>query len=161
MENENIVEEIRKFVEEECIKYPLGIEIYLNHLIPVLNYSKKLAEGKDIDLESVKIAALLHDMGSIIYGRKNHHITGAEIAEKKLIEFNYPENKILLIKNCILNHRGSVKNIFNTPEEKIIAEADCLSFFDTMEGYFLWIIDNEKIKIARVTTEISRVVFKY
>ena len=84
----------------------------------------------------ILIAAWLHDIGSIIYGRKDHHITGAKIAEKKLNELQYPSDKIELIKKCILNHRGSQKNGRNSIEEQIIAEADVLSNFDNISGIF-------------------------
>lgn len=136
MKNKNIVEEIKRFVEGECRKNLLGNEILINHFIPVVNYSKKLAGKKEVDLEIVEIAAWLHDIGSIIYGRENHHITGAEIAERKLRELNYPEEKIEKIKKCILNHRGSVNNFRESVEEQIIAEADCLDTFDRIEGLF-------------------------
>jgi uncharacterized protein len=149
----NIVEKVRNFVEEECKKHALGMEIYMNHFIPVVNYSKKLANQNNLDLELIEIAAWFHDIGSIIYRREDHHITGAEIAEKKLIEFNYPENKIQLIKNCILNHRGSINNSFNSEEERIIAEADCLAFFDNLEGYILWIIEGDGLRDQRKIKE--------
>ena len=78
----------------------------------------------------------MHDIGSIVYGRENHHITGAKIAEEKLKELNYPVKKIELIKKCILNHRGSQQNERHTLEEQIIAEADTLSNFDNIGGIF-------------------------
>lgn len=71
-----------------------------------------------------------------MYGRENHHITGAKIAEKKLKEFNYPKDKIEIVKKCILNHRGSVNVLRNSIEEKIVAEADTMSAFDNIPGIF-------------------------
>ncbi len=134
---EEIVEKIRKFVEEECRKpnanYPTA---YWDHFVPVHNYAKQLAEKLRADTEIVEISAWLHDIGSIMNGRKEHHIRGAEIAEKKLSELNYPLKKIQKVKNCILNHRGSVNNSRKTLEEKIIADADSLSHFDNLGGLF-------------------------
>ena len=136
--NNEIVEKIRKFVEEECRKPSsnYGFEPYEAHFIPVVKYAKELAVKKNVDVESIEIAAWLHDIGSIIYGRKNHHITGAEIAEKKLKELNYPQEKIELIKKCILNHRGSLASQRESVEEQIIAEADAMSNFDNLSGIF-------------------------
>jgi uncharacterized protein len=54
------------------------------------------------------------------------------IAEKKLIELNYPTEKIELIKKCILHHRGSKKFTRENIEEQIIAEADVMSAFDNL-----------------------------
>ena len=143
----NIVEEIRKFVEEECRKpnanYPTA---YKYHFIYVHDIAKKLAEKSNADVELVEIAAWLHDIGSIIHGRENHHITGAEIAEKKLREFNYPEDKIEKIKKCILNHRGSKEGNNNRDfiEAKIIVEADVLDAFDNISKQFLITLVHEK-----------------
>ncbi|MCK9379239.1 MAG: HD domain-containing protein [Candidatus Moranbacteria bacterium] len=78
----------------------------------------------------------LHDIGSIVYGRQNHHITSAKIAQKKLSELGYPAEKIELVKKCILNHRGSQKNLRESIEEKILAEADALSNFENIAGIF-------------------------
>jgi uncharacterized protein len=132
-----IVEKVRKFVEEECKKpnanYPTA---YKDHFIPVHNYARQLAEKLGADTEIVEISAWLHDIGSILYERKNHHITSAEIAEKKLKEFGYLEDKIKKVKKCILNHRGSVNNNKKTLEEQIIADADSLSHFDSLGGLF-------------------------
>ena len=80
----------------------------------------------------IEIAGRLHDIGSIIHGREDHHSTGADIAEKKLTEFGYPPEKIELVKNCILHHRGSTSFQRETLEEQIIAEADVMSTFDNI-----------------------------
>ncbi|MBU2104158.1 MAG: HD domain-containing protein [Nanoarchaeota archaeon] len=160
----NIVEEIRKFVEEECKKptSKYGYAPYFGHFLPVANYSVKLAKQKNADLEVVEIAAWLHDIGSIICGRENHHITGAEIAEKKLREIDYPEERIQLIKRCILNHRGSVNNHRESVEEQIIAEADAISAFNDIDGLFqaafLWEKLNQKQ--ARISVR-EKLVRKY
>ncbi len=135
---ENIVEEIRKFVEEESKKpgAKYGYELYEFHLIPVRNYAVELAKKLGADVEVVEIAAWLHDIGSIISRRENHHITGAEIAENKLKELGYPLEKIERVKSCILNHRGSVNNLRVSLEEQIISDADAISNFDSISGLF-------------------------
>ncbi|MAG07268.1 metal-dependent phosphohydrolase [Candidatus Pacearchaeota archaeon] len=142
-----IVEEVRKFVEEECKKPTsnYGADSY-EHMIYVYHNVKVLAErfDADLDLEVVKLAALLHDIGSIIVERKDHHITGAEIAEKKLRELNYPEEKIELVKKCILNHRGSVNNGRESAEEQILADADAMAAFDNIDGLFMAALVYEK-----------------
>jgi uncharacterized protein len=136
---ENIIEEIRKFVEGECNNPEnwWGEEFFSLHLVSMHKYSKQLAEKLNADLEVVELAAWLHDIGSIIHGRENHHITGAEIAEKKLRELNYSEEKIEKIKHCIISHRGSQGIEAETIEAKIIRDADSLSTFDHIQGPFL------------------------
>lgn len=115
----DLVNEIKKFVEEECKKptSKYGYEPFIFHFIPVVKYAEELVDKIGGDKEVVLIAAWLHDIGSIIYGRNDHHITGAKIAEEKLKEFNYPIDKIELIKKCILNHRGSIENTRLSIEE--------------------------------------------
>jgi len=152
---ENIVEIIRKFVEEEC-KSPnskYGYEPYEFHFALVHKYAKQLAEDFGADIEIIELAAWLHDIGSIIYGRENHDITGAEIAEKKLKELNYPPEKIEKVKKCILNHRGSRKNNRETVEEQIIADADSLSHFDNISGIFkaAFVYENKNQKEAQIS----------
>ena len=134
----NIVEEIKNFVEEESKKpgSKYGYEPFAFHFASVVKYAEELADELGADKEIVSIAAWLHDIGSVVHGREDHHLTGAKIAEEKLKELNYPEEKIELVKKCILNHRGSQDNSPETIEEKIISDADALSNFDNIAGIF-------------------------
>lgn len=141
-----IVEEIRKFVEEESKKPSniWGYSFYTLHLVDVYNLSRELAKKLDADLEVVELAAWLHDIGAIFNGRENHHITGALIAEKKLNELGYPEQRIEIVKRCILNHRGSISNEKCSVEEQIIADADAMSAFNHLQGLFFAAYVSEK-----------------
>ena len=134
----NIVEQIKNFVEDECKKpsSKYGYQPFNGHFVPMVNCAEKLVDELWWDKEVVLIAARLHDIGSIIYGREDHHITGAQIAEEKLTELNYPIEKINLIKKCIFNHRGSLNNNRESIEEKIIAEADVMSNFNNIIWMF-------------------------
>jgi len=134
----NIIEEIRKFVKEECYKptSKYGSDPYELHFVPTHNYAKRMAEESGADIEVVELAAWLHDIGSIIKGRKDHHLTGVEIAEEKLKMFGYPQDQIEKIKHCILVHRGSDSLKPETLEAKIIIEADALDVFDRLAGLF-------------------------
>lgn len=134
----NIIQKVKKFVESECRKptSKYGYEAFPSHFVPAAKYAQKLAKELGGDKKVILIAVWLHDIGSIIYGRTDHHETGAEIAEKKLKELGYPAEKIKLVKKCILNHRGSQQSHRQTIEEKIVAEADTLSNFDNIAGIF-------------------------
>ena len=70
MEN-HTVKKIRAFVEYECKKptSKYGYDPYLYHFVPVVKYSKLLARKFNANAEIVEIAAWLHDIGSIIYGK--------------------------------------------------------------------------------------------
>lgn len=134
----NIVQEIKNFVEAECQKpsSKYGYEPFPFHFVPVVQYAEKLANELGGDKEVILLAAWLHDIGAIIHGRDNHHITGAKIAEEKLMELGYPAAKIELVKKCILNHRGSQQHDRASLEEQIVAEADVLSNFENLPGIF-------------------------
>ncbi len=136
--DEELVSLVRSFVESECKKPSAnyGYELFTNHLVPMVRYADALSDKFEVNKKVVLIASWLHDIGSIIYGRKDHHITGAKIAEDFLLKINYPSEKIDLIKRCILNHRGSIDNVRESLEEQIVAEADALSNFDNLEGLF-------------------------
>ena len=133
-----IIEQVRQFVEDECQKETskYGYEPYPFHFVPMVAHAKELAKEMNADIEIVEIAGWLHDVGSIIYGREDHHKTGAKVAKDFLTKIAYPENKIRLVEQCILGHRGS-QNIERTSlEEQIIAEADVMSNFDNIAGIF-------------------------
>ena len=133
-----LIEKVRQFVEGECMKpgAKYGHEAYRFHFVPVVNYSRILAEAVGADLEIIELAAWLHDIGSIVCGRENHHVTSCEIAERKLREFGCGEDLIGRVKHCIFAHRGS-QNIFReSVEAEILAEADSMSHFDDIGGLF-------------------------
>jgi uncharacterized protein len=134
----NTISLIKTFVKEECEKpsSKYGEEIFKDHFKPMVSYALKLAKEYEVDEELIAISAWLHDIGSIIHGRKDHHITGAKIAEEKLTKLNYPKEKITLIKKCILNHRSSLEHKRTSIQEQIISEADAMSNFDNIIGLF-------------------------
>jgi len=134
----DIIEKVRQFVEDECKKPTsnYGMEAYDNHFVSVVKYASDLADKLGGDKEVIILAAWLHDIGSIVDGRQNHHETGSKIAENKLKELGYPDEKIALVKRCIHNHRGSRNDARESIEEQIVAEADTLSNFDAVAGIF-------------------------
>ncbi|MFH1365469.1 MAG: HD domain-containing protein [archaeon] len=155
MEGE-IVKKVKSFVEKECKKptSKYGEEPFTFHFSEVAKYALQLAEKHpEADKEVIEIAAWLHDIGSIIHGRENHHLIGAEIAEKKLLELNYPLEKINLIKKCISHHRESIESKRESIEEQLLAEADALSNFDNLSGIFkaAFIFENKTQGEAKIS----------
>ena len=134
----DIVTTIRNFVEEECKKptSKYGYEPFPCHFVPMVAFAQQLAAKLWGDREIIEISWWLHDIGSILYGRENHHLTWVEVAEKKLKELWYPRKKIEQIKNCIFHHRGSQPFEQLTLEEQIIVEADVMSTFNNLSGLF-------------------------
>ena len=132
----SIVGKVREYVESECKKpsSKYGYEPFHDHFVPVHRYAKMLAETLGADVEIVELAAWLHDIGSIIHGREDHHLSGARIARAKLKELGYPSDRTERVAHCIMSHRGSQRIGRESPEAKIIAEADAMSHFDDLTG---------------------------
>jgi putative nucleotidyltransferase with HDIG domain len=129
-----MIEEIRRIVENACKsdsnKYGYGI--WSHHIVDVVKYAKLLAEKLNADQEIVEIAALLHDYAGIKDSSmtEEHHIYGAIEAERILNELGYPQDKIQIVKDCIITHRGSV------PLERLTPEAECIASADAMTHVF-------------------------
>lgn len=112
--------------------------IYKEHIQYVYKYVLLLSKDKDVDYEVLKLSALLHDiaMTDKNLDRSKHNEYGAEIAEKLLMNNNYPEDKIKLVKKCILNHSSKRAEYRTTEEERILVDADGLSHFDSINNLY-------------------------
>ncbi len=134
----DIIKKVRKIVEKEANDYV----DWSYHILLVVKYSLFLANKYKIkDNEQIELAALLHDIGRLPYSDKkdiDHHISGAEKAEKILKKLNYPKEKISEIKGAIICHRGNDKIKPKTILEKIIANADAMSHFDILPVLYYW-----------------------
>ena len=126
---EKMYNEVKNRCEQPTNTY--GIVAWDHHIKIVYELAKKYANEYGADLEIVAIAALLHDIASVtdVKFTAEHHIIGADIAEKLLLAENYPIERIDLIKKCILNHRGSRLVDKTTPEEICIADSDAMAHF--------------------------------
>lgn len=126
--NKNELAELYKIVEDACKSETnaFGYGIWKDHILYVIKYAKEFAPIFKADPEIVELAALLHDYAGIKDEslHKKHHIYGAEEAEKLLKKYDYPSEKISIIKDCILNHRGSVLGETTTPEAECLINAD-------------------------------------
>ncbi len=112
--------------------------IYKEHIQHVYKYILVLSKDKNVDKEVLELSALLHDiaMTNITLDRSKHNEYGSVIAEQLLKENNYPEEKIQLVKKCILNHSSKRKEFRTTEEEKILVDADGLSHFESINNLY-------------------------
>ena len=109
------------------------------HMLPVVNYTKKLARIYKVDREVAELAALLHDIGRVdIKHDEDHHIVGIPMAEKILRNFSYPEKVIKEVKHVIASHRTSKGPKPKTMIAKIVANADAMAHFDILPVFFWW-----------------------
>jgi len=147
----DIIEQITKEVKRRCYASEniYGSGIWTHHIVPVVKHARKLAEHYGADVEIVTLAAILHDVASITKAEyvEQHHIIGTKIAEELLSFFNYPQEKIALIKQCILNHRGSKIENKQSIEEVCVADADALSHFDNIPALFSMVYREKQLSI--------------
>ena len=114
---------------------------YNLHQKEVVYFAKKLLRVyKKADYQIVIISCWLHDIAhyyakdakEILAIKANHHIDGANIAEKFLKDFKVDLEEIEKIKNCVLCHRNKKPYVPKTIEEKIVAVADTMSHFGSI-----------------------------
>ena len=159
MNSEELIESISNIVEEQSKKDTnvFGYEGWTYHVTTVVKYAKLLAEILGADKEIVEIAALLHDYASVkdssMY--KEHHIHGAIEAEKILKDFNYPEERINRIKECIIQHRGSVPLERTTKESICIASADAMTHIDQVPSLLHLVYCKRKMEVSEGANWVS------
>ena len=130
---DNIVEKVK----EEMIKISndrmkeTNYDDWNNHIRLVYENGHKLAIERNADIEIVDLATILQDVARVmgVGPIEEHNKYGAEEAEKILKKYNYPEEKIELVKKCIYNH---IDNPKESIEEEITADADVLAHFDNL-----------------------------
>ncbi len=139
MKDKNIRADIVSYLEKEilrrckCKDNYFGEGVY-HHITAVVNNAEQTADRYGADKEIVIIGAWLHDIASITDYKlyREHHIYGQYIAENILKQFDYEQDKIELVKKCILHHRGGVLMQKDTPEEICVSDADAVSHFDNI-----------------------------
>ena len=146
-----IINHLYELVETEC-KSPnnrFGYGIWSHHIVQVIKYSKLLAKEIDADIELVEIAALLHDYSGIRYYslHEQHQIHSSIDAEEILRRFNYSGEKIKIIKEAILSHRGSIKAEVKSREARCLINADAMSHIDQVVSLLYYVFNKENMSI--------------
>ncbi len=130
IKHKNIIEEIKKIVKKEMEGTDPSHDFL--HVMRVYNLCLEIAKyEKNVDLEILKLSALLHDIARLKEdfdntGEIDHAVEGAKMAEKILTKFDFPKDKIEKIKECIISHRFRGGNEPKTIEAKILFDADKL-----------------------------------
>ncbi len=136
----NLISKLSLLVEEACNAQTntFGYGIWSHHIKPMLSIARKLALQLGADEEIVTIAVLLHDYAGIRDESKHqdHHIYGADEAERILVEYAYPRQKIDLVKECIISHRSSVSISRDTKEQQCVADADAIVHIEQFPSLF-------------------------
>jgi uncharacterized protein len=122
---------IKNYTKELCDKKEnqLTPHFFSEHIIIVKEYAEKLGVLLNGDLEVIKISSFLHDI-SVIKDFKTistHTIESAAISESILSGINYPQNKIIQVKECILRHSAPIQINEGEIEEICVSNADAIS----------------------------------
>lgn len=149
---EDNFEKIKKIVEKEENCTDVGHN--MEHTMRVYNTCLELARDiPNIDLEVIKFAALLHDIGGQKEiqdksGKTDHALVGAEMVAPILREMEVSDEKIKHVQDCILSHRYKTENQPKTLEAKILFDADKLDTIGAIgiARAYVW-IGNNKAKI--------------
>lgn len=121
---------IKEIVEKEMSGADASHDI--NHVMRVYQLALKLAKDeKDIDLDILKMAVLLHDICRVkedkdATGKICHAKLSAKRAKGILKKLKYPREKIDKIVHCILAHRYRTGIKPEIEEAKILFDADKL-----------------------------------
>ncbi|MFB6203533.1 MAG: HD domain-containing protein [Candidatus Nanohaloarchaea archaeon] len=118
-------------IEKTARRYQKGNEPAHDwqHVQRVAKIGRELAEKEGADPETVRAAALLHDVGrskereDII---EDHAEWGAEKAREVLDRSEFPEEKIEDVVHCIRTHRYSTGPEPETLEARVLFDADNL-----------------------------------
>lgn len=128
-----IISEVYDEVKARCMapSNAYGIGAWDHHIELVYKLATANHEFYNADHDIVAIAALLHDVASVTNKdfTEEHHIIGVRIAEEILSKYELTNDQLELIKQCILNHRGSRLVEKTTPEEICIADSDAMAHF--------------------------------
>lgn len=101
------------------------------HIEDVTKKSLKLAKGYSVNLDMVYVIASFHDLGCFI-SRDNHEEISAHLMEQDHFIQNYfSDEDIQVMKEAIIDHRGSLEYEPKSIYGKIISSADR---FITIEG---------------------------
>ena len=101
----------------------------LDHTLRVRGLALTLAEKEHADKEIVEAAAMLHDIARAKEDKNKgvcHAEQGAIEAEKVLSKLDFPKEAIAKVQYCITVHRVSKGLKAETPEAKILQDADRL-----------------------------------
>jgi len=142
------IEKVKKFAEKHLANDSDSAH-NMEHVMRVYNLAIKLSENEKVDLDVIKIAVLLHDIGGAkerkdSSGKTDHAIESANLAKPFLEKLGLSKNIIEHILNCIVSHRYRSEQKPKTLEAKIVFDADKLETVGAIgiARAFVWVGKN-------------------
>ena len=129
--NAKVLSSVYHKVRDACLQPSniFGFGIWSHHIRPMIDTARELAPLYDADQEMVLLCVLLHDYAGISNKAliEEHHEHGADEARRILSAHAYPVDRITIISDAILVHRGSIPGEKNTNEARCLADCDAIS----------------------------------
>ncbi len=125
-----------------------GFGIWTHHLWPMLAIAEELSPLHEADLEMALLSVLLHDYAEISHEEfiQDHHIHGANEAQKLPASYGYPDERTAIVEDAIRAHRGSVPGNKTSNEAACLADCDAIAHIQQFPSLFLWPIKREDIE---------------
>lgn len=123
---DNLIETTKDFVKQQLKNAEGGHDWF--HIERVYNNAMLIAKGEECDITVVQLGALLHDIADSKFHNGDETV-GPKVARKFLEEQNTDEATITHVINIINNisfKGGNFEKKFNSPELKIVQDADRL-----------------------------------
>lgn len=117
----DVIKEAKEYIKKLLLDESTGHDYY--HALRVYNTALYLAIGKDVDLDVISLAALLHDLDDEKIAEKGSH------RAKDFLEKNLEKSKAKKVMEIINNmsYRVQIKGAeLNSLEGKIVQDADRL-----------------------------------
>ncbi len=112
----NVPKELVQYLGRFKYRFSYGQNM-LSHTMEVVRLGAAIAHELKLDIDTVKLGCLYHDIGKIISDQEGDHVTlGVELLKK----FKVPEKAIA----CVAEHHG---DNYSSPESVVVAMADQMS----------------------------------
>jgi uncharacterized protein len=130
--NEQVFEKIRKeakarYMADEQKMHGNKTNYAWAHVERVYNLCVKIGRAENTDLDVLKAAALLHDIGKFRASPSEHGVR-AQIAKRVLRKAGFPKEKIEAVIHAIEGH-APLRKTRKTREAEILLDADILEKF--------------------------------
>lgn len=126
-------QDLVKYIEENI--YPLyernDWAHQLWHIKEVVERSIKLAKDYPVNLDMVYVIASFHDLGCFVSRENHEEISACFMEQDAFIRKYFTAKEIEIMKEAIIDHRGSLEYVPRSIYGKIISSADR---FVTIEG---------------------------
>lgn len=123
----DVVADVAERVQSACYADDnvYGPDSWDHHVVRVVENARWLAGELGADLETVTLAALLHDYAAVRDPEfvDEHHEHGARLAGEVLRD-RVPEEQLATVQDCVRAHRASAGPDPETPAEHCVASGD-------------------------------------